>query len=361
MIVAGGGTGGHLFPGLAVAESIAQRPGDTVLFVGSAYGLEATAIPRTPFPFRALALRGVRGRGLRGVLNFAWHLPLALVQSWRIVGTVRPNLILGLGGYGSVPMAVVGWLRRVPLVLLEQNAHPGLANRVLARLARKVCTTYAESASFFPAGKAEHTGNPVRRLAVSGQPAPGAFTLFAFGGSQGAHALNRALVEAAPGLARAVGGLRIIHQTGAADASWVRQRYEASGVAAEVLDFVHDMAAAYGRADLVLCRAGATTLAELTALGKPAILVPYPYAADDHQRKNAEVLRQAGAAELIANAKLDAETLAATIIGLVRDRTRLQRMSAAAARLAVPDATVRVVQLCREVATAGEMSRGEAR
>ncbi len=361
MIVAGGGTGGHLFPGLAVAEAVAQRSGDSVLFVGSAYGLEATAIPRTSYPFHALAVRGVRGRGVLGALSFAWHLPLALFQSWRIVAAFRPNLILGLGGYGSVPMAVIGWLARIPLVLLEQNAHPGLANRLLGRLARKVCTTYAESAQFFPRGKAEHTGNPVRQLAVSRPPAPHGFTLFAFGGSQGAHAINRALVEAAPVLAREVTDLRIIHQTGAADLSSVQQQYEAMGISAEVVEFVRDMADAYSRADLVLCRAGATTLAELAALGKPAILVPYPYAADDHQRKNAEVLRQAGAAELIVNAEFNAQTLAATIIGLVRDNARLQNMSAAAARLAVPDATARVVRLCRQMAAAEEMSGGEAR
>lgn len=361
MIVAGGGTGGHLFPGLAVAEAVAQRADDSVLFVGSAYGLEATAIPRTPFPFRGLALRGVRGRGLRGALAFAWHLPVALLRSWRIVGAFRPTLVLGLGGYGSVPVAVTAWLRRIPLVLLEQNAHPGLANRVLARLAGRICTTYAESAQFFPPGKAVHTGNPVRRLAVAQQPAPEGFTLFAFGGSQGAHTINHALVDAAPVLARQLSGLRIIHQTGTADASWVRKQYEEMGVAAEVLEFVQDMAGAYGRADLVLCRAGATTLAELTAVGKPAILVPYPFAADDHQRKNAEVLGHAGAAEVIANAELNGEKLAATVIALARDRGRLRTMSVAATQMAVPDATARVVRVCRAVAAPAEMTGGEAR
>jgi UDP-N-acetylglucosamine--N-acetylmuramyl-(pentapeptide) pyrophosphoryl-undecaprenol N-acetylglucosamine transferase len=353
MIVAGGGTGGHLFPGLAVAEAMAAEGDASVLFVGSAYGLEAIAIPRTRFPFRALALRGVRGRGLRGLLAFAWHLPMTLLQSWHIVGTFRPTLVLGLGGYSSVPVAVAGWLRHIPLVLLEQNAHPGLANRVLARLARRVCTTYPQSAQFFPAGKTVHTGNPVRQLSCTGRPAPDRFTIFAFGGSQGAHTINCAMLDAAPTLAKQVPAVHIIHQTGAGDAAWVRDRYREMGVDAEVLDFVHDMGDAYGRADLVICRAGATTLAEVTALCKPSILVPYPFAADDHQRKNAEMLRDHSAAELIPNAELSGERLAACVLDLVRDRGRLRAMAAAAGRLAVPDATERVVTVCRRVEAEG--------
>ena len=349
MIVAGGGTGGHLFPGLAVAETVAAQGEASILFVGSAYGLEATAIPRTRFAFRALALRGVRGRGLRGALGFAWHLPITLLQSWRIVGAFQPTLVLGLGGYSSVPVALAAWLRRIPLVLLEQNAHPGLANRLLARLARKVCTAYPESARFFPAGKAVHTGNPVRQLGCTRSPAPDRFTIFAFGGSQGAHTINRALVDAATTLATHVPGLHIIHQTGAADAAWVRECYRDMEADAEVLEFVHDMSAAYGCADLVICRAGATTLAEVTALGKPAILVPYPFAADDHQRKNAEVLRGHGAAQLILNAELSGERLAACVLDLVHDRERLRAMAAAAKQLAVPEATERVITVCRQV------------
>jgi UDP-N-acetylglucosamine--N-acetylmuramyl-(pentapeptide) pyrophosphoryl-undecaprenol N-acetylglucosamine transferase len=353
MIVAGGGTGGHLFPGLAVAEAIAAQGDASILFVGSAYGLEATAIPRTRFPFRALALRGVRGRGLHGVFGFAWHLPMTLLQSWHIVCTFRPTVVLGLGGYGSVPVAVAAWVRRVPLVLLEQNAHPGLANRVLARLARKVCTTYSQSAQFFPAGKAVRTGNPIRQLSCTSGPAPDRFTIFAFGGSQGAHTINCAMVDAAPTLTKQVPAVHIIHQTGAADAAWVRERYRERGVDAEVIEFVHDMGDAYGRADLVICRAGASTLAELAALGKPSILVPYPFAADDHQRKNAEVLRDHGAAELILNAELNGERLAACVLDLVHDPERLRAMAAAARRLAVPDATQRVVTVCREVEAEG--------
>jgi len=353
MVVAGGGTGGHLFPGLAVAEALTAQGDASIMFVGSAYGLEATTIPRTRFPFRALTLRGVRGRGLRGVLAFAWHLPMTLLQSRHIVSTFRPTLVLGLGGYSSVPIAVAAWLRHIPLVLLEQNVHPGLANRVLGRLARRICTTYSQSAQFFPTGKAVHTGNPVRRLNSTVRPVPDRFTVFAFGGSQGAHTINCAMVDAAPTLAQHVPRVQIIHQTGAADAAWVRARYREMGVDAEVLEFVHDMGDAYGRADLVICRAGATTLAEVTALCKPSILVPYPFAADDHQRKNAEVLRDRNAAEVILNAELSGERLAACVLDLVNNRERLQAMAAAAGRLAVPDATQRVVTVCRQVEAEG--------
>jgi UDP-N-acetylglucosamine--N-acetylmuramyl-(pentapeptide) pyrophosphoryl-undecaprenol N-acetylglucosamine transferase len=353
MIVTGGGTGGHLFPGLAVAEALAAQGDAQTLFVGSASGIEATTVPQTQFPFRALSIRGVRGRGWRGVLEFVRRLPPALVEAWRILGAFQPNLILGLGGYGSVPVVVAAWLRRVPSVLLEQNAHPGLANRLLAHLARRVCTTFAESARFFPAGRAVHTGNPVRHLARSVQTAPEHFTIFVFGGSQGAHTINLAAVDAAKILGENISGLRMIHQTGAADVEWVERRYREIGLHAEVWAFVHDMADAYARADLVVCRAGATTLAELAMVGKPSILVPYPFAADDHQRANAETFVQHGAAELILDRELSGERLAARVVALAGERTRLDAMGSAAQRLAVPDAALRVVEVCRQIAEQG--------
>lgn len=353
MIVAGGGTGGHLFPGLAVAEVLAAQGDARTLFVGSASGIEATTVPQTQFPFRALAIRGVRGRGMRGTLEFVYQLPAALVEAWRIIGAFRPNLILGLGGYGSVPVVVAAWLRRVPSVLLEQNARPGLANRLLAHLARRVCTTFAESAPFFPTGRAVQTGNPVRELTRSERPAPGHFTIFVFGGSQGAHTINLAAVEAAKIWGDNISGLRMIHQTGAADVEWVEGQYRAIGLNAEVSAFVHDMAGAYARADLVVCRAGATTLAELALVGKPSILIPYPFAADDHQRANAETFVQRGAAELILDRELSGARLAAQVLALVGDRARLDAMGNAAQRLAMPDAAARVVEVCRQVAEEG--------
>jgi len=352
MIVAGGGTGGHLFPGLAVAEALRASGEAQILFVGSAYGIEARAVPRTQFPFEALRIQGLRGHGLRGMLTFAWQLPAAVLRAWRIVGAFRPQVVVGLGGYGSVPVVVAAWLRRLPSVLLEQNARPGWANRCLGRVARRVCTAFADSARFFPAEKAVHTGNPVRELASAGHPEPGHFTIFVFGGSQGARTINRATAEAAPILKAQLPGLRIIHQTGAADEGWVAERYREMGVAADVHAFVDDMGSAYARADLVICRAGATTLAELAALGKPSILIPYPFAGG-HQQANAMVLAQHGAAEVLRDAELTGESLAARIAAVARDRARLEAMGRAAGQLAVRDATARVVEVCRQVAAEG--------
>jgi len=353
MIVAGGGTGGHLFPGLAVAEAVAAEGSAQVLFVGSAYGIEATAIPRTQFPFEALIIRGLRGRGWRGALAFAWQLPVALLQAWRLVGTFRPTVVLGLGGYGSVPVVLAAWFRRVPTVLLEQNVHPGFANRLLGHVAHRVCTAFADSARFFPAGRTVQTGNPVRALRTAVEPSANHFTLFAFGGSQGAHAINEAVVEAARIVSEQVPGLQVIHQTGPADEQWVQRRYRECGVEAQVVSFVHDMASAYGPADLVVCRAGATTLAELAALAKPAILIPYPFAADDHQRTNAEVLVERGAAELIPNVQLNGQRLASSVLALAHDRVRLANMGNAVRQLAVPNAALRVVEVCRQVVAGG--------
>lgn len=355
MIVAGGGTGGHLFPGLAVAEQWAGEDAGRVLFVGSSAGIEARVIPRTRFAFQPLAIHGLRGRGLRGALELAVQLPAAVAGAWRAIGRFRADVVLGVGGYASFPVVVAAWLRRVPAVLLEQNARPGLANRVLGRLARRVCTTFAAANAYFPAGKVVVTGNPVRAFApVAAAPAPrDGFALLVFGGSQGAHRLNVAMAAAAGRLAAAIPNLRIVHQTGAAERDAVAARYAEQGVAAEVVAFIDDMGAAYQQADLVICRAGATTVAELTVLGVPAILVPYPYAADDHQRANAAVLEAAGAGVLVLDAECTAERLVDEVTRLAGDPARRQAMRAAARRLGVPDAAARVVAACREVVARG--------
>ncbi len=353
MVVAGGGTGGHLFPGLAVAECIAGADAQAVLFIGSAYGIEARVIPQTRFAFRAIPIRGLRGRGWRGALQLAAQLPGAVARAWRILGEFGADVVVGVGGYASFPVVVAAWLRRIPTVLLEQNAHPGMANRALARLARRVCTTFADAHAYFPPGKVVLTGNPVRPFAVPAALPRAGFTLLVFGGSQGAHRLNEAMAEAAAALRDALPDLRVIHQTGAADCAALRARYASLGLAADVREFIDDMGAAYHAADLVVCRAGATTVAELTALGKPAILVPYPFAADDHQRANASVLAARGAGILILDRELSGAGLAQTIIGLACDRARLAAMADAARRLGVPDAAARVAATCRAVVGGG--------
>jgi UDP-N-acetylglucosamine--N-acetylmuramyl-(pentapeptide) pyrophosphoryl-undecaprenol N-acetylglucosamine transferase len=348
MIVAGGGTGGHLFPGLAVAQAAAAE-GAEVLFVGSQYGIETSVIPQTLFSFRALPIRGLRGRGWHGVIDLLWRLPVSLLRSWAIIGEFRPEIVIGVGGYGSAPVVLAAWLRRVPRILLEQNAHPGLTNRRLARFANRVCTMFAEAAAFFPRGRATVTGNPVRAMTAAYTGAREEFTVLIFGGSQGAHHLNLAAADAAATLHRLIPHLRVIHQTGEKDVEWVGRRYADVGMAAQVFPFINDMGSAYGAASLVICRAGASTVAEIAALGKPAILVPYPFAADDHQRANAEVLVRHGAAEMILDRDLNGTLLAERVAALAAEPARLRAMAAAARTLAVPDAAARVLAVCREV------------
>jgi len=353
MVVAGGGTGGHLFPGLAVAEALGE--GDAAMFIGSSTGIEARVIPNTAFDFRAVDVRGVRGRGLRGIVEFVTQVPAALSAARRELADFGADVVLGVGGYASFPAVFAAWMRGLPTVLLEQNAYPGMANRVLGRIASRVCTSFAAAEAYFPKGKVRVTGNPVRALGrqAASEPAAG-FGLLVFGGSQGASSINAAMCAAAPRLRAAIPGLRIVHQTGRLGAEQARESYAANDVEASVHEFIDDMGAAYAAADLVVCRSGATTLAELALLGKPAILVPYPLAADDHQRSNAEVVASAGAARVVLDADLSGDRLAQEIESIASDRTLLARMESSAQSLAVPDAATRVVEICRELVGRGE-------
>jgi len=348
MVVAGGGTGGHLFPGLAVAEAV-RRQGGEVAFVGSAHGIEARVIPNTGFALHLLPIRGLRGRGLRGLLQFALEAPRALFAAWRLVGRFRPDVVLGVGGYASFPMVFAAWLRRVPRVLVEVNARPGLATRTLAHLAQAVCTSFPETETHLPAGVARLTGTPVRDLRRDAEVRdPATFTLFIFGGSQGAHQINIEAVAAVGLLSARIAGLEVIHQTGTKDYETVAAAYEKAGIPAEVHPFIQDMGAAYARADLVVCRSG-SSVAELTALGKPAILVPYPYAADDHQRANAESLQQRGAAEMILDRDLSGERLAERVLALAQDRARLAEIARRARDIGRPEAANAVLAVCEDV------------
>jgi UDP-N-acetylglucosamine--N-acetylmuramyl-(pentapeptide) pyrophosphoryl-undecaprenol N-acetylglucosamine transferase len=342
-----------LFPGLAVAEALGEA--DAALFVGSSGGIEARVIPRTRFPFRALEVRGVRGRGLRGVVDFARQVPAALAQARREIVAFGADVVVGVGGYASFPAVVVAWLRGIPTVLMEQNARPGMANRILGRVATRVCTSFEVAGAFFPAGRVVVTGNPVRefpqaRLAARREDR---FCILVFGGSQGAQSINAAMQAAAARLATTIPNLEVIHQTGRGAAEAVREFYAKSNVSAEVHEFIEDMGAAYARADLVVCRSGATTLAELAAVGRAAILVPYPRAADDHQRANAEVVEAAGAARMILDADLSADRLAGEIERMAGSRESRMGMEEASRTLAKPDAARRVVALCRQLAGSG--------
>ncbi len=322
-----------------------------VTFVGTAAGIEARVVPAMGYALHLLPGRQVRGGGLARAAVGGVTTARSVVGAFTLLRRLRPGLVVGVGGYASAAMVVAAAVGRVPVLLMEQNVIPGATNRLLARLARRVCVGFAECAAHLPAGRAVYTGNPIRADVLRAtEPADHDGTgLLVFGGSAGAHRLNEATLEALRILGPVAHGLRVTHQTGSEDVESVRAGYRALGLAATVEPFIVDMGAAYARADVVLARAGAMSCAEVTALGRPAILVPYPYAADEHQRHNAEVLVRAGAAVMILDRELTGPRLAATLQALLGDPDRHRTMAAAARALGRPDAAARVAAECRKL------------
>jgi UDP-N-acetylglucosamine--N-acetylmuramyl-(pentapeptide) pyrophosphoryl-undecaprenol N-acetylglucosamine transferase len=357
VVIAGGGTGGHLYPGIAVAREIAaRRPDAQISFAGTARGIESRAVPKEGFSLDVIRSGGIKGKSWADRARGAALVPLSLVDAWRIVSKRRPDLVIGVGGYSSGPVVFVAALRRVPAMLLEQNAVPGLANRLAAPFVQAAAVTFESTRQFFGT-KAFVSGNPVRPefLAGSGsigEPAINDLSsvrrVLVFGGSQGAHAINVAMVEAAAELA-ADPNLRLTHQTGDRDLEMVRTVYRQARLQADVEPFFFDMGRRIGEADLIVCRAGATTLAELTAAGKAAILIPLPTATDDHQRKNAEALASAGAADVMLQQHLTGAALARRILALTADGGRRASLAAAARRLSRPDAAKVIVDRAMEL------------
>ncbi len=347
VILAGGGTGGHLFPGMAVAQEFQQRDAMTeILFVGTTQGIEARILPQAGFRLETLPVRGIKGRGLRGVLDAIYGVPASLLRSLAILRGFGPDCILGLGGYASGPLLLAGVMRRVRCAIMEQNLRPGFTNKILGRLVDRVFVAYGESAKFFSGARLVETGNPVRWRKLPEVEKRDKFTLLIFGGSAGARRINVAIVGALKRMADLGDRVEVIHQTGQADYTGVRNAYAELPFSAEVLPFIDRMDEAYARADLVVCRAGATTVAELAAFGKAAILVPYPYAIYDHQRGNAEIMQRRKAADLILDDQLSAETLAEKIQSYIADRASLENMAAAARAMGKPDAAARIVNEC---------------
>lgn len=347
VVIAGGGTGGHLFPGIAVARALERRGGLRVFFLGGEHGIEAEVLPQAGFRFELVSVRGLRGTGLRGLLRLARQGPSALGRALRALARERPHLVVGLGGYASMPGLAAAVLRRVPIVLLEQNAEPGLVTRAFAPFARRICVSFEETVGRL-GRRAVWTGNPVRLPAEAPPPPPGRarLGLLVFGGSAGARRLNEVLPDA---IAACGERFAVLHQTGERDREEVAERYRRRGLDATVVGFIEDMAAAYARSDLVVCRAGATTLAELAVFGRPAVLVPYPLAAGDHQRRNAEALVEAGAAWMLLDRELEVSSLASLLREAASDRALLRAMAERARRLGRPEATERVVEECLAV------------
>lgn len=345
---AGGGTGGHLYPALAVADELRRRrPGLRVSFVGSRRGIETRLVPAAGYPLRTLRLSGLKGAGPAARVVAAAAAAWGVVRCGAWFGSDRPALVVGVGGYASGPAVLAAKLRGVRTMVMEQNHFPGATNRWLAPRVDAVCVP-SEAAKRRLSGVGLVTGNPVRAaFAAIGDPPGGAVpSLLVFGGSRGARSINRAMTAALPRLARSATPPAIVHQTGAEEAEEVRRAYRAHPeIRSEVVEFLDDMPQRLAGADLVVCRAGATTLAELAVAGRPAILVPFPFAADDHQRLNAEAVAEAGAAVVIRDAELDGDGLAAAIEGLCGDSPRRRAMASAARTLARPDAARRIADV----------------
>ena len=351
VLVMAGGTGGHVFPALAVAEQLRER-GMDVTWLGTQRGIEAELVPAKNFPIQFITVAGLRGKkGLLGKLNAPFQLIKALFQALRVLRRIRPQCVLGFGGFASGPGGLAARLLGIPLVIHEQNAVAGTTNRILEKMATRVLEAFPGALS-----RGEHCGNPVRReisalvepdLRIQEHKAQRA-QLLVLGGSLGALAINQVLPEA---LSLLADNLRpvVTHQAGRQHIDSTKQAYSDAGLAANVVAFVDDMAAAYGQADLVVCRAGALTVSELTAAGLGAVLIPYPHAIDDHQTKNAHWLVENGAAILIQQTELNAESLAVLLSTLLADKARLKVMAQSARALALPDAVNTVANVCEEV------------
>ena len=350
LIVAGGGTGGHLFPGIAVATAMRQRIADTsVLFIGTSRLLDQQALAGLGFSLAALECGGVKGLGLKTRLRSLMRMPGAVLEARGMLREFQPDLVLGVGGYVTGPVLLAAKSLGVPIAIHEQNSVPGMANRLAGRLADKVFISLP-CVPPFAASKTVHTGNPVREailLAGSAAKERSAIpTVLVLGGSQGAHRVNLLMLEAMERLSKRQIPVQLIHQTGTADEAMVAEGYARLGLQAEVSAFIRDMAAVYRRADLVVSRAGATTLAELAVMGLPALLIPYPYAADDHQTTNGRYYEKGNGCKVLAESVLSGEILSQAISECLHNHEELHTMSANMKTMAMPDATMRIVEAC---------------
>lgn len=352
VVIAGGGTGGHLFPGLAVADILRQR-GVEVTFVGTAGGIEHRLVPLHGYPLRLIQVQGLKGKGIVQMMRNALRIPQSLLQARRILKEIAPDVVLGVGGYASGPTALIAARKGLPMAILEQNSVPGLTNRILGRFARAIFTFFPEAASHFRSDRVLQIGNPIRSalLDIPFQPSHAqSARVLILGGSQGAHALNQLVIKALA-LGREQKSLppfHMVHQTGKSDHDMVLKAYQEMGwnpQQLEVYPFIDDMAKLYARSDFVISRAGATTLAEMTALGLPSILIPLPTAADDHQTKNAAYLSNMGAACLLPQKETSSADLLAEIQNLVFSPSQRIKMAEASKSLGRPLAASHVADL----------------
>ena len=347
VIIAGGGTGGHLFPGIAVAREIQRRDAvSSILFVGAEQGIETKIVPKEGFELRTLPVGGIKGLGAVRQVRNLMGIVSGVFKARRILRDFKPDAVIGVGGYASFPMLTAATLGGYPRVIMEQNAIPGLANRVLGKWVDFAAVTDARTESYF-GRRAVVTGNPIRPQFNSILPKTHVppYTILIFGGSQGAQSINRAVVDALDNLATHKKQLRFVHQTGERQLDEIQRAYAARGFDADVRPFFNNFHEQYGAADLIVSRSGATTVAEIKAAGRAAILIPFPFATDDHQMKNARAMTEEKAAVLIPNSELSGKRLADTILELTSDPERLKQIESNARRIAILDAERRIVDL----------------
>ncbi|MCJ7593329.1 MAG: undecaprenyldiphospho-muramoylpentapeptide beta-N-acetylglucosaminyltransferase [Desulfobacterales bacterium] len=345
--MAGGGTGGHLFPGVAAArEMVKRKEGVEILFVTGRKAIESEILRRNGFLQTPIMVEGIKGRGWKKAAVVLLRLPWSMLQSFMIIRRFSPQLVLGMGGYSAGPVCVAAKMMGIPSAIHEQNSFPGLTNRLLCRIVDRVFISFEESREHFPGGTIVLTGNPVREELLAARERPfeeeKKFTILIMGGSQGARAINEAFLEALGVLRDRGRDPMVIHQTGRGDHSQVLENYRKRGFEGRVVPFIEDMVSAYREADMVISRAGATTVSELAALGKPSILIPYPHAANRHQETNALILVRAGGAEMILQQDLSGEALAALLMRYMEDRAALKKMGESARAVGRPDA-VRII------------------
>ncbi len=350
VILAGGGTGGHVIPALAIAQQLKKAYAAELLFIGTPRGMENRLVPAAGFELRLVQVGALKNVSLTTRLRTAWDLPIAVLKSWSMLKEFRPDVVIGVGGYASGPAMAAAILRGVPTIAFEPNVVPGFANRLVASRVSMAAVQFEQTGRFFR--KFEVTGVPVRPAFFEIPPKhPDTLpTLLVFGGSQGAHAINQATIAALPALREKVPGLRVIHQTGERDFSEAQAAYRAAGFNAEVSAFITDMPGVFARADLLVCRSGASTVGEVAAAGKPAIFVPFPRAADDHQKVNAQALVSAGAAAMLEEANLTGKSLTEIVAKLFSDPAQLEQMGKAAKALSHPNAAQDVARMAAALA-----------
>jgi len=354
IVIAGGGTGGHLFPGIAIAEEFLKRDEKTkIIFIGTQKGIESRLLNQFGYALRTIDIEGVKGRGIKALVKGVFQVPKSLWQSGSILKQFAPDIVVGVGGYASGPVVLAAHFMSFPTAIAEQNAIPGVTNKILGHFADRIFITYEQTQDCFSQKKVVFSGNPVRASfavqSIRTKKEKNYRQLLVFGGSQGAEAINKSMMDMLPLLTGMKKELRILHQTGARQLEDMKKAYEKSGLQAEVTPFIVGMAQAYADADLIICRAGATSLAEITAAGKAAVLIPYPWAANNHQLKNAQALKAEGAAEVIEEKELSGEKLFDVVSNLLGDEKKLRMMEENSSRVSRVGAAATIVDACMEL------------